>query len=82
MIEALKIEMHIKLEKWCEAYLKHRGRVVLPRAFFGAAFGFCHVTRTSPTELLVLLPFDVIHCSIIGLNNTIISDPPDQEGER
>lgn len=62
--------LYLLAERLCERYLHRRGRVVLPRAFVGAAFGFCHVVKREPSVLTVTLPF--AECEIIALNHSYV----------
>ena len=61
------------IETLAEWYLKKCGRVVLPRAFIGVAFGLCHVYHDSERNKYTVMPmWSPGRGTIIGLNGTII----------
>lgn len=63
----------VVIETLAEWYLKRRGRVVLPRAFVGVAFGFCRVYRDDERNAFTVLPmWSPGFGAVIALNNTTI----------
>lgn len=65
------------MEALAEWYLRRCGRVVLPRAFAGVAFGHCHVYHDSERNTFMVLPmWSPGLGTVIALNNTTIIPEP------